>query len=386
MWYNIIGTLKLSIFMCFKLFLEGILVMKEITISNEKNNYKVFIDDTMDKIDLALREHEIKTEDRLFLITDNKIRNIYKLEIKNLISKYNCIVYEIPEGEENKNYNTVECIYKFLLENHARRESVLIAFGGGVVGDLTGFVASTFMRGIRFINIPTTLVSQVDSCIGGKVGYNFNSVKNIIGGFYNPTFVFVAVNFLKTLDEKQYVDGLGEVIKYGLIQKNTLFNFITENYKDISEMDNEKLTYIVKECLLIKSNIIEKDFEDRDYRNTLNFGHSIGHAIEAVSEYKVGHGASVALGMLVAIKLSIKLFKLNSELYDEMEDLFFKIGLPTRYKVDNYDLFLYSISHDKKNSDNMINMVLLQELGICKTKVQVTIDDILEAFEATIGR
>lgn len=360
--------------------------MKEITISNEKNNYKVFIDDTMDKIDLALREHEIKTEDRLFLITDNKIRNIYKLEIKNLISKYNCIVYEIPEGEENKNYNTVECIYKFLLENHARRESVLIAFGGGVVGDLTGFVASTFMRGIRFINIPTTLVSQVDSCIGGKVGYNFNSVKNIIGGFYNPTFVFVAVNFLKTLDEKQYVDGLGEVIKYGLIQKNTLFNFITENYKNISEMDNEKLTYIVKECLLIKSNIIEKDFEDRDYRNTLNFGHSIGHAIEAVSEYKVGHGASVALGMLVAIKLSIKLFKLNSELYDEMEDLFFKIGLPTRYKVDNYDLFLYSISHDKKNSDNMINMVLLQELGICKTKVQVTIDDILEAFEATIGR
>ncbi len=382
MWYNIIGTLKLSIFMCFKLFLEGILVMKEIIIRNEKNNYKVFIDNTMDKIDLALRKHEIKTEDRLFLITDNKISNIYKSEIKNFTSKYNCIVFEIPEGEENKNYNTVECIYKFLLDNHAPRESILIAFGGGVVGDLTGFVASTFMRGIRFINIPTTLLSQVDSCIGGKVGYNFSSVKNIIGGFYNPIFVFVAVNFLKTLDEKQYVDGLGEVIKYGLIQKNTLFKFIRENYKDILEMDNEKLIYIVKECLLIKSHIIEEDFEDRDYRNTLNFGHSIGHAIEAVSEYKVGHGASVALGMLVAIKLS----KLNSELYDEIEDLFVKIGLPTRYKVDNYDLFLYSISHDKKNIDNMINMVLLQELGICKTKVQVTIDDILEAFEATIGR
>ena len=386
MWYNIIGTLKLFIFMCFKLFLEGILVMKEITIKNEKNNYKVFIDSTIDKIDLVLREHKIKTEDRLFLITDSKISNIYKSEIKNFISKYNCIVYVIPEGEENKNYNTVECIYKFLLENHARRESVLIAFGGGVVGDLTGFVASTFMRGIRFINIPTTLVSQVDSCIGGKVGYNFTSVKNIIGSFYNPTFVFVAVNFLKTLDKKQFIDGVGEVIKYGVIQKNTLFKFIRENYKDILEMNNEKLTYIVKECLLIKSNIIEKDFEDRDYRNTLNFGHSIGHAIEVISEYKVGHGASVALGMLVAIKLSIKLFKLNSEFYDEIEDLFLKVGLPTTYKVDNYDLFLYSISHDKKNSDNMINMVLLQELGICKTKVQVTIDDILEAFEATIGR
>ena len=360
--------------------------MKELTIRNEENNYKVYINNTMDKLSQVLIENKIKNNDKLFLITDSKISNIHKVQIKNFKSKYNCMVYEIPEGEENKNYNTVEGIYKFLLENNAGRDSVLIAFGGGVVGDLVGFSASTFMRGIRFINIPTTLISQVDSCVGGKVGYNFNSVKNVIGGFYNPIFVYISVDFLKTLDKKQYIDGLAEVIKYGVIQQNTIIRFIRENYKYILEIDNEKLIYIVNECLLIKSNIIEKDFNDVDYRNTLNFGHSIGHAIEAVSEYKVGHGSAVALGMLVAIKLSIKLFKVNSSLYDEMEDLFLKVGLPTRYKVDNYDLFLYSIRHDKKNSDNMINMVLLQDLGICKTKVQVTSEDIIKAFEASIGR
>jgi 3-dehydroquinate synthase len=360
--------------------------MKEITIGNVENNYKVYINNTMDKLSLVLSQYKIKNSDKLFLITDSKISNIYKSQIENFASKHNCIVYEMPEGEENKNYNTVEGIYKFLLENHACRDSVLIAFGGGVVGDLVGFTASTFMRGLRFINIPTTLISQVDSCVGGKVGYNFSSVKNGIGGFYNPIFVYIAVDFLKTLDKKQYINGLSEVIKYGVIEQNTIIKFIKENYNDILEIDNEKLIYIVEQCLLIKSNTIEKDFNDRDYRNTLNFGHSVGHAIEAVSEYKVGHGTAVALGMLVAIKLSIKLFKVNSELYDEIEDLFIKVGLPTRYKVDNYDLFLYSIKHDKKNSDNIINMVLLQELGICKTKVQVTSEDIIKAFEASIGR
>lgn len=360
--------------------------MEEIIIRNEEKNYKVYINNTMDKMGSALSEHKIKNDDKLFLITDSKIGKIYESQIKDFTSKYNCMIYKMTEGEENKNYNTVEGIYKFLLENHACRDSVLIAFGGGVVGDLVGFVASTFMRGIRFINIPTTLLSQVDSCVGGKVGYNFYSVKNIIGGFYNPIFVYISVDFLKTLDRKQYIDGVAEVIKYGVIQKSTLFNFIRENYKHILEMDNEKLIYIVKECLLIKSNFIEKDFNDKDYRNTLNFGHSVGHAIETVSEYKVGHGAAVALGMLVAIKLSIKQFKVRSTLYDEIEDLFLKMGLPTRYKVDNYDLFLYSIRHDKKNSNNIINFVLLQELGKCKTKVQITSEEIIEAFEASIGR
>lgn len=360
--------------------------MKELTIKNEENNYKVYINNTLDKIDLVMQKHKIKSAERLFLITDSRISSIYKKEIKGFIIKYNCNVYEMPPGEENKNYNTIEGIYKFLLDNNACRDSVLIAFGGGVVGDLVGFVASTFMRGIRFINIPTTLVSQVDSSVGGKVGYNFSSVKNIIGAFYNPIFVYIAVDFLKTLDEKQYIDGLGEVIKYGVIQRSTLFQFIIENYKQVLALNNEKLIYMVEECILIKSNIIEKDFNDRDYRNILNFGHSIGHSIETISQYKVGHGAAVALGMLVAIKLSIKLFKVHSDLYDEIEDLFLKVGLPTTYKFDNYDLFLYSISHDKKNSDNMINMVLLQELGMCNTKVQVSSEEILTAIEESINR
>ena len=372
--------------MCPRLLIEGILIMEEISVRNKEDSYKVYIENTIGNIGLALSENKIKNTDKIFLITDNKIINIYKVEIESFTMEYNCKVYEISHGEENKNYNTIEGIYNFLLENHADRDSVLIALGGGVVGDLVGFVASTFMRGIRFINIPTTLLSQVDSCIGGKVGYNFSCVKNVIGAFYNPIFVYVAVDFLKTLEETQYIDGLGEVIKYGLISKNTLLQFIKENSNLVLMRDSEKLVYIVRQCLSIKANIVEKDYNDREYRNILNFGHSIGHAIETVSEYKVGHGAAVALGMLVAINLSIKLFKVNYKLYDELVDLFLSLGLPTSYKVDNYDLFLYSISHDKKNSDNMINMVLLQELGKCNTKVAVSSFDIIIAFKETIGK
>ena len=262
----------------------------------------------------------------------------------------------------------------------------MIAFGGGIVGDIVGFAAATFMRGIRYINVPTTLISQVDSAIGGKVAYNINGIKNVIGCFYDPIFVFISVNFLKTLNKMQFISGLGEVIKYGLIKSPELLKYLKENIKAVMELENDKLMYIVKECLKIKASVVEEDYKDLGYRNILNFGHTIGHAIETDSSYLIPHGIAVALGSLVSIKLSEMKLNLNPNIYIEIEDIYKKITIETFYKVDNLNSFLYSIKHDKKMENNNIKFTLLENVGACKIKVDVSEEEIIKALKESIGR
>ncbi len=348
--------------------------MKEICINSRNKNYKVYIDNDISKIFLAFNEHKLKSTDKFYIITDDKVYSLYEKKLKLLMKNYNYKIFVFNQGEENKTYKTVEEIYNFLIENNADRNSILIAFGGGIVGDTVGFVAATFMRGIKYINVPTTLISQVDSAIGGKVAYNIKGIKNAIGCFYDPIFVFVSVNFLKTLNKMQFISGLGEVIKYGLIESSELLKYIKENIKAIMELENDKLLYIVKECLKIKASVVEKDYEDLGYRNILNFGHTIGHAIESDSNY------------LTSIKISEMKLKLNTNIYKEIENLYKKINIETFYKVDNLDLFLYSIKHDKKMEGNNIKFTLLEDVGACKIKIDVSEEEIIEALKESIGR
>lgn len=360
--------------------------MKEICINNRNKNYKVYIDNDISKISLAFNEHKLKSTDKFYIITDDKVYSLYEKKLKLLMKDYNYKIFVFNQGEENKTYKTVEEIYDFLIENNADRNSILIAFGGGIVGDIVGFVAATFMRGVKYINVPTTLISQVDSAIGGKVAYNIKGIKNAIGCFYDPIFVFVSVNFLKTLNKMQFISGLGEVIKYGLIESSELLKYIKENIKAIMELENDKLLYIVKECLKIKASVVEKDYEDLGYRNILNFGHTIGHAIESDSNYLIPHGIAVALGSLTSIKISEMKLKLNANIYKEIENLYKKINIETFYKVDNLELFLYSIKHDKKMEDNNIKFTLLEDVGACKIKIDVSEEEIIEALKESIGR
>ncbi|AVQ45309.1 3-dehydroquinate synthase [Clostridium botulinum] len=359
--------------------------MKEIILESLELKHRVYINNNLNRFHNILLENKIKDTDSIFIVTDKNIYSLYKHKMEQFINKNKYFVFVMNTGEENKNINTVNKIYDFLIDNNANRHSVLIAFGGGIVGDITGFVASTYMRGIRFINIPTTLLAQVDSSIGGKVGYNHREIKNLIGNFYNPVFVYVSTSFLKTLSEREFLNGLGEIIKYSLIRENDLSYFIEKNIKFILEREQDKLIHIVKECLSIKAAIVEEDFRDLGMRNSLNFGHTVGHAIEANSNYKISHGEAVALGILVALKLSEKKLNLDKNIYNNIVKLYKKLNLPLFYKVDNYKTFLYAIRHDKKNRDK-IRFALLEEVGKVKVKVEVEENEIIKAIKESIDR
>lgn len=351
--------------------------MLKVDANCEFKGYNIYIKDNLDELCELLKGYT-SSGIKVFILTDSRVHFIYNNIVNLLEESLGCIKYVFNEGEDNKNLNTVTAIYDFLIKNNADRSSILIALGGGVVGDIAGFVASTFMRGIRYISIPTTLVSQVDSSVGGKVGCNYGDIKNIVGAFYNPEFVYIDTSFLNSLSNKQILDGLGEVIKYGLIYSKELLLFIEQNPDQILSADSRKASYIVKECLKIKTEVISKDFKDTGLRNILNFGHTVGHGIEAESNYAVPHGIAVALGMLAALKLSEKYCGLSSSVYNYVVSLYKKLNLPTSYKVDNYDSFLYAIRHDKKNNDK-INFVLLKDIGNCIIKAAVKEEDILWA-------
>ena len=359
--------------------------MKIITVKSDNENYIVYVDKNLDMLFKAIHDNGINADDKIFLITDSKVYSLYKDFIKQIKQEYNCKIYSFSEGEESKNEHTIEGIYTFLIENDANRKSILIAFGGGVVGDIVGFVSSTFMRGIKYINIPTTLIAQVDSCIGGKVGYNYKKIKNLIGTFYNPIFVFINVSFIRTLDELQFRSGLGEVLKYGISLDDKLFKFLCNNCLEILNRKEEQLMFLVLNCLEIKTLIVGKDFHDNNLRNKLNFGHTVGHVLETLSEYKIPHGIAVALGMLVSIRLSEKKLGLDKNIYMDVENIYCKLGIPISYKVDNYSLFLYAINRDKKNDETM-RFVLLEELGKSKVKLQVNDMDVFEAIKKSIYR
>lgn len=366
--------------------IDWVMIMKELTIKSIVGvDYRVYIDSTIDKFHNALDENKVHQNDKLFIVVDINVYNIYKDSLDKLVQQYKCKYFYCPSGKKNKNINTVQMIYNFLIENNANRNSILIALGGGVVGDLVGFVASTYMRGIRYINMPTTLLSQVDSCIGGKCGYDYGNIENVIGSFYNPCFVYISTSFLKTLKDREFKSGIGEVVKYGTIKNKELLSFINDNYKRILEKENDKLLYIVKECLNIKYDIIKEDYNDTGIRNILNFGYIIGHGIEVYSNFTLSHGEAVALGILATMKLSENKLDMPQTTYNKIRDIYIKIGLPIKYKVDNKDLFMNSINHDRKNNEN-VNMVLLQDLENYKINVPVTNEDILRAVKGSIHK
>lgn len=241
------------------------------------------------------------------------------------------------------------------------------------------------MYGVRFINVPTTFLSQVNSCIGGKVGFNFNESKNLIGSYYNPLIVFISTGFLKTLRKQSFTDGFGEIIKYGVIKDVTLLKFLSENSNPILEMENDKLLHIIRESLKLKAHIIEENSKDIGVLNTLDFGHTIAHAIEICSNNSISHGNAVALGILFAIKLSEQIMNISPDIYFKVEKLIAKLGLRVRYKIDNYDIFLATLKHDKKMI-NGISFVLLEDINKCKIKIAINEKQIIDVLKNSISR
>ena len=234
------------------------------------------------------------------VITDNCVGSLYGQKFLSRLKDVglNVHIIEFPAGEASKNINTVLDIAGKLLKLEADRETCLIALGGGVVGDIAGFVASIFMRGVPYIQIPTTLIAQVDSSIGGKTGVDLPHGKNLLGTFYQPCAVFADLSFLETLPEKEFNNGLAEIIKYGVIDDEKMFHTLESNMEAIKLKDSKLMLNLVETCCQIKKSIVEIDEKEQGLRRILNFGHTLGHALETISKYTITHGEGVALGMI----------------------------------------------------------------------------------------
>ena len=304
---------------------------------------------------------------RYVLITDNSVGSLYAKQMMDSFKDVglNINLLEFPAGESSKNINTVQDIVGKLLELGADRGTMLIALGGGVVGDMVGFIASIYMRGIPYIQIPTTLIGQVDSSIGGKTAIDLPHGKNLLGTFHQPCSVFVDLFFLETLPQKELNNGLAEIIKYGIIDDEKMFRMLEENMEAIKNRDSVLLTKIVENCCRIKKSIVEIDEKEQGLRRLLNFGHTLGHAIEAVSKYTISHGEGVALGMIAAARISQKKKYLDIAQVKRIEEIIQRAALPVKIPRDfSADEIISRLAMDKKKKDDIVHFVLLKKIGM----------------------
>jgi len=308
---------------------------------------------------------EIGVSDRLVIITDTMVKSLYGTTLEQSLTSdgFKVIILEVPEGEEQKSLETAGRLYNELGNLYAERTTPILALGGGVIGDLAGFVAATYLRGMPLVQIPTTLLAQVDSSIGGKVAVDHGQLKNMIGAFYQPRLVISDVAILRTLDTRELSDGLAEVIKYAVIRDREFFAYLENNLERIKSLDEGQLEEIVFRSAEIKARIVEKDEKDLGLRSILNYGHTVGHGIESASDFEVGHGEAVAVGMLVAGRISNKLGMLDENELIRLKNIIERAGLPTKIPNLKIEKVIQAIKHDKKISEGKIRLVLAKSIG-----------------------
>ena len=334
------------------------------------HKYPIFIGSNLiSKISKILKANSLESNKYLMVIDKNvpkKLINQIKKSLKNK-KKYS---YLINANEKNKNLKTTNAILKVLLNKNFSREDCLIAIGGGITGDVSGFAASLFKRGLKFINIPTTLLSQVDSSIGGKTGINNEHGKNIIGSFYQPKIVISDVNFLKSLDKREIVCGYGEILKHSLISNKSFYKFLDRNFLNIINLKSPFIEKAIFESCKIKKLVVEKDEKESGPRKILNFGHTFAHAFEASLGYskKLNHGEAVILGINTALKFSYKNKFLSSNEYNlikkHIQNSKLPLNLSKFFSLKDLNKILNFMTKDKKNDSNKINLVLIKKIGI----------------------
>jgi 3-dehydroquinate synthase len=329
----------------------------------------------------------LKLGQRCAVITDsNAGKKFARAALKSLAaSGFEPVLVTVPAGEKSKRIAVVEQCYDELAAHRLERKSFIVALGGGVVGDLAGFVAATYLRGIPFVQVPTTLLAQVDSSVGGKTGVNLKAGKNLVGAFYQPRLVLCDLDTLKTLPKREYVSGLAEVIKYGIIYDAVLFAQLEHNLPKLLQRDAATLAAVVARCCEIKAEVVGEDETEGGLRAILNFGHTIGHAIENSSGYgKFLHGEAISIGQVAAAKLSHKILGLPSGDVARIEKLFIHAGLPVKFKANagqRKKLFT-AMQLDKKVCGGEVKFVLADKLGRVKFGCKVpagVIDQVLEA-------
>jgi len=318
---------------------------------------------------------------KVCIVTETKVESLYLDQLRHIIEPVcrELISFIFPEGESSKNLATVSDLYEFLIRNKFDRKDLLIALGGGVTGDLTGFAAATYLRGIDFIQVPTTLLAQVDSSIGGKTGVDFQAFKNMVGAFHMPKLVYININTLTTLPEREFNCGLGEIIKHGLIKSREYLSFISDKKEDIKKRNPEVLKEMIYRSCMIKKDVVERDPKEQGERAILNFGHTLGHAIEKKMDFKLLHGECVALGSIIALYISCQMGRITEEEYVENRSLIEWFEYPSLPDDIDAEELVEITKVDKKMENGFVKFILLNHIGEAEIVKTVTDEMMKEA-------
>lgn len=321
---------------------------------------------------------------KVCIVSETNVAPHYLESVTALFKKEAAFVtsFVFPAGEAYKNLNTVQDLYEKLILSKFERKDILVALGGGVVGDLTGYTAATYLRGIDFIQLPTSLLSQVDSSIGGKTGVDFHAYKNMIGAFHQPKLVYINLSALKSLKENEYLSGMGEIIKHGLIQDQSYYEQIKSHVSGILARDPAYLEPIIYKSCDIKRQIVEKDPKEMGERAFLNFGHTIGHAVEKLMDFSMLHGECVSIGAAGAAYISMKRQMISREDYADILNTFKAFHLPVSFSGLHAEAILKTTKLDKKMDAGHVKFILLDSIGRAVIDRTVTDEEILEAIEA----
>ena len=342
--------------------------VKKILINTSDGRYPILIGKNLSfSLGNHLKKNKIFSS-KFLLVIDNKVPGGLINKIKKSLKKKTYLIF-LKSSEKNKSQKNVEKITNFLLKNNFNRNDCLISIGGGIIGDLSAYAASIFKRGIFYVNIPSTLLAQVDSSIGGKTGINTKYGKNLIGSFYQPKLVISDISFLKSLPKREILCGYAEIFKHSLISSRIFFNFLNKNIKKILDLENGYIEKSIYKSCIIKKNIVEKDFKEKGLRKILNFGHTFGHAYEATLGYKLSlnHGEAVILGISSAAKfsqdnkvLNVKEYQIISKHINKINK---KLSLRNYFKKNSIKKIIKFMSSDKKNFDDKINLILIKKIG-----------------------
>ena len=362
--------------------------MKKLFVDLAEKSYNIYFD--VDFIKLCDKIGKIGNYKKVLIVTDSNVSVLYAKEVYRLFcdSGYDTKITQFEAGEQSKHIDTIMSICGACIEHGMDRKSLIVALGGGVVGDMAGFAASIYMRGIDFVQIPTTLLSQSDSSVGGKTGIDFMNAKNILGAFHQPKLVYINTSTLKTLPKREFISGMGEVIKHSMIRDRGFFDRLVKNYDSIAELDNNVLLDIAYANCSIKADVVSKDEFENSLRADLNFGHTIGHAVEAYSDFRLSHGECVGLGMLAVSYISNKRGIFSENELKELENALGLYGFSLKTELFDKKAVKDIMQKDKKKSSGILKFVLPEKIGSvfqCTDVTDKEIDCALDFIRASLN-
>ncbi len=358
--------------------------MKRLNLDFGKRSYDIVIENSFDAL---AQEMSMVCRGRVLLVTDTNVAPVFADEVSAALEEADvdvCGVYSFKAGEKSKNIDTLQDIYNACVKYGLDRNASIAALGGGVCGDMAGLAAATYMRGIGFVQIPTTLLAQTDSSVGGKVGIDFAGIKNIVGAFKQPRLVYINTKTLKTLPQREFSAGMAEIIKYGIIRDSKFFDFLDKNSEKIKALDENMLEDMIYRCCEIKADVVMNDETERGVRAILNFGHTIGHGVESAKEFELLHGECVAIGMSGALEISRMRGYMDADSIEACNALIKKYNLSTSVSGADESDIIGCMKNDKKKLDGRLRFVLAQKIGSVEIFDDVGDDEISNAVSCIV--